>query len=354
MPWSSWSKLDTHAGVFWVGHRGTEHFLRTFTGVSRFDLTQTAKQIWSHPFQDDHAFSYKPVVLTDQAIVTTTHRNKKPDNVWLVALDPQSGKLLWERRLAWRLNRVLGGIYGTGQRIAFIEDEKNPQLFVLDATTGAVIHTGKGVKPLGGAIAQRSGQAGALIDNWLYYAVMQDGLYRADISSDKPELKRVVEDDIRIVIGETPYLYLRQWTSSGQGLISLDGLTGQERGRITLPSDWEIDNVRPARSAHPGYVFVFFANSGGLALVDVEQQRVCWHIGIEEGWQVTDVVDTPHSTVAAFVSAVQPRLASINLQTGEWSLLADDLPADMVYWTGENLISSNSFEVAVLRWKGER
>lgn len=351
MSWSLGSKLDVDGGVFWVSQNGPAHFLRAFTGLYHFDLAQRAKQIWSYPLQDDHAFSYKTVVITDQAIITTTHRNKKSDNVWLVALHPESGKLLWERRLVWRLNNDLGGVYGAGRRVAFIEDPKKPQLFVLDAASGEVVHTAKGVKPFGGALSQHSAQYGALLDKWLYYAVEGDGLYRADLSSAKPELERIIEDDIRAVVDAAPYLYLQQSTSSGLGLVLIDGKTGQEQARMLLPTDWQVDNVRPALPERLGQVFVFLADKGGLALVDIKQQRVCWHIGVEEAWQVYDVADTPHAAVATVFAGDSKQMITINTQNGEWQPLSEHPPADTLYWTGKQLISSSAFETLVLCWK---
>lgn len=65
---------------------------------------KTYETLWAAKLEGDLSFGDRSLVVANDHVIVSAHRNEDRGNVWLSAFELKTGQLAWERKVGWTLS----------------------------------------------------------------------------------------------------------------------------------------------------------------------------------------------------------------------------------------------------------
>lgn len=351
MTWKQCGIIKVGNSVFWVGNIESSCFMRAFDSIHRVDLEDTAFLVWSCHLLGDHGFSYKPVLCTNKTIITSKHRNKNPKDVTILGIDAADGQVVWEKPVDWDLHHMFGGIFLAGNRVMFIEGIQEPKLVVINAANGEKYCESAAVYTQSGVISQRSALVSTQVGSRVYYCGDEENMYCADITSEYPQLENVMDGYFSMMCSLKNDVFVVRKLTGKQEILWIDGENVQIKGRMPIPDGMEVEYMKPIYfDDESGIVVIVVSDTPGLMMVHLGENKVVWRVGVDDGWKVNDIADTPYGIVSIVQTGYDLGLRIFDKMTGVRLPFPDVNVSDMIYWAGKALFLNYGSKVNIFHW----
>lgn len=352
MTWKQTDKLKNTLSISYIESHVMPWVIRGFNDVYVMDPV-TGKSAWNVKLEGDHTFGYKSVIVTDDAVVVSAHRNENPKDVRLMAFSLNMGKPLWERKIAWGLGENFGGLLQKGPFVVFIEkDTLVPELLIMEAATGKVVQKVQGIMVPASGVTQQGPYSAVIAGDHAYFCSEQ-GLYKAVIGISKPTLSLVKSEKPEFISAASGQICLLE--SESYDVVLIDGHDQRELGRVLLPEPLVASNLILCRDSHNNAQAIVLLKEGqGMALVDFKKGKVLWQAGYEEKWHISNAIMTPHCLVIAIFQGGHRQVLCLDCLTG--SKMAEMKPEqgiwlDMMHWRDGKLLIDNTQGAHIFQWQ---
>jgi outer membrane protein assembly factor BamB len=294
-------------------------------------------------------WSYKRLPLlaraTDLAVVAT-YVGRNRERVWLLALEPRTGALVWRRPVTWshrrggkkRYESTYVGIGTTGTHLVVMENRarqgEEPVLLWLDPATGEAVHecpafvSEDPIQVAGGSI---------------YFSCSgreQPGLYRVAAAPGATAVERVLEGSPSSLMTCAGKVYTittddrHEWR-----FVCLDAVTAETEGSQVLRWDegsaWpRLLAIDPARPHH-----VIAQRDTQLWCLDLHSGETVWEHTFEYSTHVKQVLRTQHGALLNSDAGVE----GLDLATGACTDLGIGGPIEAVVAAGDYVMTSHTF-----------
>jgi outer membrane protein assembly factor BamB len=272
------------------------------------------------------------------------------DDVRLLALEPRTGALVWQKPVAWyegnQADQIFPqpfiGIQATDKHVIVIENRdrqgKEPVLLWLDPASGETVHA---------CPSPASRQPTVVAGDYLYLTQRwgkRKGLYRAPVVPSTPTVEHVEETRVASLMAHGDALYaictqkdeatgdLLDWTVTRRDPHTLDV-------QSTHTYHWESDGfwpelmvVDPARPDH--VVLIRGARLWGL---DLASGTTLWAHDFPNTLNLRHVLRTPHGALLVDRDGVQ----GLDLKTGACSPTGMNAPLRDVVAAGDHVLTSS-------------
>jgi outer membrane protein assembly factor BamB len=355
MTWKQVAVLRDVVSTSYVATTFDALIIRCFDCLHAVDPS-TFKIKWQVKFEEGMAAGYKPVVVAGGKVLTATHKSGAVDDVWIMAFELETGQMAWERKTGWRLNDNWGGLLVEGDIVAFVESASPEPCFVaLNARTGKTVQKTGGVEVPTSGISQRGPYSAVVSEGYAYFRTKGEGLYRCRIGEEGVALTQVTQETPRYVDAGAGNVYCLL-KKAVEEVVCLEGKSGKELGRITLPDYVSSKNMGYLASLDGGrkrQVALTLGKGQGVALVDFDVNDVLWHMGEEEGWHIVHVTATPHGLVVVNLGADANQIFCLDRLTGrKVAALPDDvLWGSIVYWVDNALMVDHDLGARLFKWE---
>lgn len=355
MNWLQTNRINNSSGISCIDSRATPWIVRGFNDVYAVDPF-SGERIWHVDLTGDHSFGYKSVITAGNAVIVTAHQDKDPLIIWMSAFSLKTGRFLWERKLAWRLNDNFGGILQWKECVLFIENNSlSPSLYILDGGTGKQVLQGGAIAVTPCGISQEGPHTSCIIGNYAYFCTSQ-GLYFADIGKSDLSLEKCTGGNpafLSAASGHLCYLDRERYE-----IVLFDGRIQQEMSRVLLPEPLVAENMILSDDTPDSTKAIVLLKKGqGLARVDFKNNHLVWHTGHSEKWYVSNAALTPFCIVVSVLQLHDGinRIFNLDYETGQ---ILSEMQADMglweqyLHWTNDFLLIDNTQGASLFKWEG--